>query len=304
MDPIEQINRKKDTSFAMMLAIQALGHRCFYLNDHDLNYSNGQAIANLREIHVTDQDDDYFNIIATQQLPLSEMDIVLMRKDPPVDQNYLHVTQLLDLVAEQGTLVANKPQALRDANEKIFLTQFSQCIPRTEITAKKADILEFLAKERKCVIKGLDSLGGRNVQLLETGDTQLNQIIDDMTQNQQQLVMLQQYLPEISEGDKRILMLHGKAVPFALARIPSDEDFHGNLAAGAKGVAIPLSERDQWIAKQVGPRLLEMGLSFVGLDVIGNYLTEINVTSPTCVRELDAQCDLHIALDYIKQLTE
>jgi len=220
---------------------------------------------------------------------------VLMRTDPPVDADYLHDTHILSLAQSEGVLVVNDPQGLRDLNEKLAALLFPQCCPPTLISRNAAELRAFVAEQGHCVLKPLDGMGGRSIFQARAGDANLNVILETLTENGQHLALAQRYLPEIRDGDKRILLVDGEPMPYCLARIPQGDEFRGNLAAGGRGEGRPLSERDRWIAAQVGPELKRRGMMFVGLDVIGDYLTEVNVTSPTCVRELDHEFGLNIA---------
>jgi glutathione synthase len=295
MDPIGTINPKKDSTLAMLLAAQKRGWEIFYMEMGDLMMRDGQAYGWTRELTVQDDLADWYRIGAQQLRPLADLDVILMRKDPPVDMEYLYATQILELAEAAGVLVANKPQSLRDANEKLYTAWFPQCTPPTLVTRSAAEIRAFLHEHGDIILKPLHGMGGHAIFRLHSNDHNINVIIETLTQMGSRFVMTQRYLQEIRDGDKRILMIDGEPVPHALARVPAPGETRGNLAAGGSGVGVPLSERDRWICSQVGPRLREKGLLFVGLDVIGDYLTEINVTSPTCIRELDALYGLDIA---------
>lgn len=295
MDPIGQINIKKDTSFAMLLEGQARGWELHYMEQGYLYLRNGKAFAKTQTLSVKRDASQWFNLIAEQDIALSELDVVLMRKDPPFDQEFLYATYLLEQAEHDGVLVINKPQSLRDANEKLFTAWFPQCCTETLVTRDSRRIKAFLQELGDIIIKPLDGMGGASIFHVREGDPNLSVILETMTQHNTQTVMAQKYLPQIKDGDKRILMVNGEAVPYCLARIPAKGESRGNLAAGGSGEGRPLSERDLWIANQVGPVLREKGLIFVGLDVIGDTLTEINVTSPTCVQELDNQFGINIS---------
>ncbi len=295
MDPIGAINPKKDSTLAMLLAAQKRGWAISYMEMGDLMLRDGQAYGWTRELTVRDSRDEWYRFGAQHLRPLTELDVILMRKDPPVDTEYLYATQILELAEAAGVLVANKPQSLRDANEKLYTAWFPQCTPPTLVTRSAAEIRGFLGEHGDIILKPLHGMGGHAIFRLHSGDHNINVVIEMLTQVGSRYVMAQRYLPEIRDGDKRILMIDGEPIPHALARVPAPGETRGNLAAGGSGVGVPLSERDRWICAQVGPRLREKGLLFVGLDVIGDYLTEINVTSPTCIRELDTLYGLDIA---------
>ncbi len=288
MDPIASISYKKDSSLAMLLAAQARGWELFYLEQKDLYLGAGQARGRMRPLKVFANPEKWFELDAEQDSPLAELDVILMRKDPPFDLEFVYSTYLLEQAEAEGVLVVNRPQSLRDCNEKLFATRFPQCMAPT-LVSRRADILrEFAATHGDVILKPLDGMGGASVFRHRPGDPNLSVILETLTQHGQQQIMAQAFLPEIKDGDKRILMIDGEPVPYCLARIPASGETRGNLAAGGRGEARPLTDRDRWIAAQVGPSLREKGLLFVGLDVIGDYLTEINVTSPTCIREIDA----------------
>ena len=295
MDPIESINIKKDSSFAMLLAAQARGWSLHYMEAGDLFLSDGRAHAACKGLQVRDDPKGWFELDAPRDIPLHELDVILMRKDPPFDLEYLYATHLLSLAEAEGARVVNRPQALRDANEKLAISWFPQCTAPSLVTRSKARLRTFLDVQDDIILKPLDAMGGASVFRVRRGDPNTNVIIETLTGHETRLTMAQRFIPEISAGDKRILLIDGEPVPYALARVPVEGETRGNLAAGGRGVGVPLSERDRWICRQVAPRLREMGLLFVGLDVIGDYLTEVNVTSPTCIRELDALYGLDIA---------
>ncbi|MGH8435242.1 MAG: glutathione synthase [Pseudomonas sp.] len=287
MDPIARISFKKDSSLAMLLAAQARGWSLFYMEQQDLYQIGGEARARMRPLKVFEDPQHWFEVDAESDLPLSDLDVILMRKDPPFDLEFVYSTYLLEQAERAGVLVVNRPQSLRDCNEKLFATQFPHCTPPT-LVSRRADILrEFAQEQRDIILKPLDGMGGSSIFRHREGDPNLSVILETLTAHGTQQIMAQGYLPAIKDGDKRILMIDGEPVPYCLARIPAAGETRGNLAAGGRGEARPLTERDRWIAAQVGPTLREKGLLFVGLDVIGEYLTEINVTSPTCIREID-----------------
>ena len=296
MDPIESIKPYKDTTLALLLAAQARDWSIAYLEMKDLHLRDGVAYGRMTELGVRDDNHDWFELGSATEGPLADLDLILMRKDPPVDPAYIYATYILEQAEQAGVLVANHPQSLRDCNEKLYAAQFPQCCAPTLVDANPASIKAFIAEQGKAVLKPLGGMGGASIFVLADGDPNTNVVIETLTQGHQDYILAQRYLPEISKGDKRILMIDGEpAIPYALARIPQAGETRGNLAAGGRGEGVPLSERDLWICEQVGPSLRERGLYFVGLDVIGDYLTEINVTSPTCVRELDKIYDLDIA---------
>lgn len=294
MDPIASIKIKKDTTFAMLLAAQARGWELHYFEQSDLYAQNGTAYGRSRVLSVQDDANGWFSFHAPHEIALEELDIVLMRKDPPFDMEYIYSTYLLELAEQRGVLVVNKPQSLRDANEKLFALRFPHCCPPTLVSREMQRIKEFLAEHGDIVVKPLDGMGGASVFRLCSADPNIGVILETLTAHGQRLSMAQRYIPEVVAGDKRILLIDGEPIPYALARIPQAGETRANLAAGGRGEGVTLSERDRWICQQVAPQLREMGLLFVGLDVIGDYLTEINVTSPTCARELDAQFGLNI----------
>ncbi|NWA01108.1 glutathione synthase [Pseudomonas gingeri] len=287
MDPIASISYKKDSSLAMLLAAQERGWTLFYMEQQDLYQDAGVARARMKPLKVFANPEHWFELEAETDAALSELDVILMRKDPPFDMEFVYSTYLLEQAERAGVLVVNKPQSLRDCNEKLFATQFPHCTPPT-LVSRRADVLrEFAAKHGDVILKPLDGMGGTSIFRHRVGDPNLSVILETLTALGTQQIMAQAYLPGIKDGDKRILMIDGEPVPYCLARIPAAGETRGNLAAGGRGEARPLTDRDRWIAAQVGPTLREKGLLFVGLDVIGEHLTEINVTSPTCIREID-----------------
>jgi glutathione synthase len=300
MDPIGAIKVAKDTSFAMLLEAQRRGHELYYLEQGDLAVRDGTPWARLAPLKVKDDPSAWFTLGEAQWRDLRELDVVLMRKDPPVDPQFVYDTMVLELAQRGGVKVINDPQALRDCNEKLYALNFPQCIVPTLVSRDAGELRRFAAEHGEVVLKPLDGMGGRGIFRVKAGDSNLNSMLETLLAGGphgegRQFTIAQKYIPEITSGDKRILLIDGEPVPYALARIPQGNEFRGNLAAGGRGVGVPLSERDRWIAAQIAPELRRRGLLFVGLDVIGDYLTEINVTSPTCVRELDAQFGLNIA---------
>ena len=294
MDPIAGISYKKDSSLAMLLAAQDRGWTLFYMEQQDLYLNEGKARARMKPLKVFANPEKWFELDAETDTALSDLDVILMRKDPPFDMEFVYSTYLLEQAERDGVLIVNKPQSLRDCNEKLFATQFTQCTPPT-VVSRRADVLrEFAALHGDVILKPLDGMGGTSIFRHRVGDPNLSVILETLTANGTQQIMAQGYLPGIKDGDKRILMIDGEPVPYCLARIPAQGETRGNLAAGGRGEARPLSDKDRWIAEQVGPTLREKGLLFVGLDVIGEHLTEINVTSPTCIREIDNAFGTHI----------
>ncbi|MDH4871628.1 glutathione synthase [Pseudomonas sp. BN515] len=294
MDPIAQISFKKDSSLAMLLAAQERGWSLFYMEQQDLYQKNGEARARMRPLKVFLDPEHWFELEAEADTPLAELDVILMRKDPPFDNEFVYSTYLLEQAERSGVLVVNRPQSLRDCNEKFFATLFPDYTPPT-VVSRRADILrEFAEEQRDIILKPLDGMGGSSIFRHRAGDPNLSVILETLTAHGSQQIMAQGYLPAIKDGDKRILMIDGEPVPYCLARIPAAGETRGNLAAGGRGEARPLTDRDREIAAAVGPTLREKGLLFVGLDVIGEHLTEINVTSPTCIREIDKAYDTRI----------
>ena len=297
MDAIESIKTYKDSSFAMLLEAQSRGWQIYYMQQPDLYMDSGISLAEAQQLSIVDQSTDYFQLEKTETIQLSDLDVILMRKDPPFDLEYIYATYFLEQAEQQGTLIVNKSQSLRDCNEKLFTREFPQCCAPTRVSRKPELLKDFLATHKDIIIKPLDGMGGKSIFRIQQGDPNTNAIIEAVTQYGSCQTMVQKFIPEISAGDKRILLIDGKPVPYALARIPAEGENRGNLAAGASSRGQPLTKRDFWICEQIAPVLLEKGLIFVGIDVIGDYLTEINVTSPTCIRELDTQFGLNISYD-------
>jgi glutathione synthase len=299
MDPIAGINPKKDTTLALLLAAQQRDWPIFYMEAKDLFLARDKPYARMRSLQVKDDLKHWFELGKETIAALDTLSVILMRKDPPLDMQYIYATQLLDKAEQQGVFIANHPQSLRDFNEKLFTLNFPQCCPPSLVTSSLHAVHEFLLEHQDIIAKPLDGMGGRSVFRLRVNDPNINVILETLTANNQSYIMVQRYIPEVRVGDKRIIMINGEPIPYALARIAPPGETRANLAVGGKGKAIKLSERDKWICQQVGPSLREKGLLFVGLDVIGDYLTEINITSPTGVREIDAQCDLNIGAQFI-----
>jgi len=297
MDPIESINVKKDTSLAMLLAAQERSWEVHYMLQTDLFMENGISKAIMRRLTVRDDQNHWYTLEEPVDKPLSDLDVVLMRKDPPFNSHYIYSTYLLEMAQSSGTLIVNNPQSLRDCNEKLFAAQFPQCCPPFLVSSNADKLREFHRENQDVIFKPLDGMGGTSIFRLKPDDPNVSVIIETITQGGVTQIMAQRFIPEIDKGDKRILLIDGTPVPYALARVPAIGETRGNLAAGGSGLAQELSERDRWICEQVGPVVKQKGLLFVGLDVIGDYLTEINVTSPTCVREINKAYDLDIAGD-------
>lgn len=304
MDPIENISFHKDTSLALMFAAQEKGCELYYMEQQDLSIQNGQAFGRMAKTTVAMNPNDWFSKEEAIDRPLSDLHLILMRKDPPFDSEFIYSSYILERAAKAGVLIANNPQSLRDCNEKVFATEFAELMSPTTVT-RRADLLKaFHAEHGDVIFKPLDGMGGSSIFRLKKDDPNVSVIIETLTNHGQQQIMAQRFIPEITSGDKRILMIDGEAVPFTLARIPADGETRGNLAAGGSGVTMPLSAKEKAIADKIGPILKEKGLYFVGLDVIGDYITEINVTSPTCVREISRDSGIDIASQLIDCLLQ
>lgn len=291
MDPLASINILKDTTYAMMREAQRRNMTIHYIQLNDLYIENCEPRAKTHLVQI----DHGIHLTPGEDTALDSFDVIMMRKDPPFDMEYIFATYILELAEKKGVLVLNKPQSLRDANEKMFTQWFPDLCPPSLLSREKASISSFLEQHQKIVLKPLDSMGGESIFLVQQGDPNFNVMVEVLTEQGTKYIMAQKYIPEITQGDKRILLIDGEPVPYALARIPPQHDFRGNLAKGATGQGIPLSERDYFICQQVAPVLKKKGLVFVGLDVIGDYLTEINVTSPTGIQELDKAFNLTIS---------
>lgn len=305
MDPISAINIKKDSSFAMLLQAQQRGYQIHYMEMADLYLLEGQARAATKLLTVQEDPAGWYQFGSEQDIALSELDVILMRKDPPFDTEYIYATYMLERAEDEGTLIVNKPQSLRDANEKLYTSWFSQHTPKTLVSRDAKRLKAFYQAEQDVILKPLDGMGGASIFRLKPGDANVSVIIETLTEHGSRYAMAQRFIPQISDGDKRILVVNGKPVPYCLARIPASGETRGNLAAGGRGEARPLSESDLAIANAVAPTLKAKGLIFVGLDVIGDKLTEINVTSPTCIREIEAAFPISITgllFDEIEQL--
>jgi len=295
MDDIARINIKKDSSIAMLWAAAKRGYELFYAQQADLFIENGRAYGQLRSLQVFEDYQKWHQLGEIQSLDLAQMDVILMRKDPPFDMRFIYSTYILERAEQAGVLVVNKPQSLRDCNEKLFATQFAHCMVPTLVSSQMSRIREFIAQHQDVIVKPLDGMGGTGIFRLQDKGFNIGATLETLTDNGTLPIMAQRYIPEIIKGDKRILLIDGEPVPYCLARVPPQGETRGNLAAGGTGVPQLLSPRDYWLASQVGQELKKRGLLFVGLDVIGDYITEINVTSPTCIREIDARFNLGIA---------
>ena len=294
MDPIAEIKISKDSTFAMLLEAQRRGWTLYYMELSDLFLRDGCVYGRVRPLEVFRNPECWFSLGEEEERPLVELDVILMRKDPPFDLEYLYATYLLELVEAEGVLVVNRPASLRDMNEKLFISWFADLCPPTLVTRSPVKIRAFLKEHGEIVLKPLNAMGGRSIFYLREGDPNTSVILETMTDGGRRFIMAQKFLPEIRSGDKRILLVDGEPVPYALARIPAPEEIRGNLAAGGRAEGRPLSRRDREIALRVGRVLHERGVLFAGLDVIGDFLTEINVTSPTCIQELDQIYGLNI----------
>nr|WP_136250365.1 glutathione synthase [Ningiella ruwaisensis] len=294
MDPIENINTKKDTSFAMLLEAQKRGFELYYIRQNDLKIDNGKPQANAKIIQVNDRLEDYFSVIEELEIELSAMDVILMRKDPPFDSEFLYATHILELAENAGVLVVNKPRALRDFNEKLFTSLYPDFIPDTMVTTKKSDFRAFHEQHKDIICKPLDGMGGTSIFRIKEDGNNLGVVSEVLTANGTRHAMVQRYMPEIKDGDKRILLVDGEVIPYCLARLPAKNETRGNLAAGGQGRAQQVSEEDMKVATAIAKDMPGLGILFVGLDMIGNKVTEINITSPTCVREIEAAYSINI----------
>ena len=303
MDDIASINPKKDSSLAMMLEAKRRNWDIYTFDSSDMFHLKGEVFAKARKTLVADSQSNWHECEEAEILQLKEIDVVFMRKDPPFDMDYIYATYLLEQLEASGVMVVNKPSSLRDANEKLFALNFPELIPKTLVSSNNEKLSVFINDNVDVVVKPLDGMGGTNIFKLKKGDDN-EELLLKLTNNGQRYIMAQEFLPEIKHGDKRILLINGKPVDYALARMPAEGNFKGNLAAGAIGVGQPLSERDRFLCKQIAPTLIEKELIFVGLDVIGDYITEINVTSPTCIRELDSQFGLNISSELLDVIEE
>ena len=304
MDPIETINFKKDSTLAMMIEAQRKGHEIIYITPDSLFINSGISYASSNKMEVRNDPSDWFTKEDEAIIELSELDSILMRQDPPFNSGYIYNTYVLEIAARQGVNVFNNPRRLRDCNEKFYATEFPQCCTKHLVTSRKDFLTDFVLENKDTVIKPLDGMGGASIFRVKANDPNLNVILETITDHFTEKVMIQEFIPEISEGDKRILIVDGKPMSASIARVPAEGELRGNLAAGASAVAKSLSDRDLWICEEVGPSLVEKGLLLVGLDIIGDYLTEINVTSPTCFKEYKELCDIDVAEIFIESVEE
>ncbi|OKY26336.1 glutathione synthase [Thalassotalea sp. PP2-459] len=307
MDPISQVKVHKDSSMAMMFEAQARGYELFYIEMNDLYMLQGESRAFARKVTVYDNAEHWYDLAESQDIALTELDAVIMRKDPPFDTEYIYATYMLERAEQQGTLIINKPQSLRDCNEKLFTAWFPELTAKTLVTRNSQQIRVFHQQEKDVIIKPLDGMGGSSIFRMKEHEANVGVIIETLTNHGEQYTMVQEYMPEIKDGDKRILIVNGEPMPYCLARIPAKGETRGNLAAGGTGEARPLSASDKLIAETIAPELKKRGLYFVGLDVIGDKVTEINVTSPTCIREIEAAYPINISgklMDAIESLIE
>ncbi|MEC8324782.1 MAG: glutathione synthase [Pseudomonadota bacterium] len=293
-DPIAGFNIKKDTGFAMMLEAQKRGYEIHYMEMNDLFLRGGQSFATSSVATVFDNTEKWYELEDKQTIALADLDVILMRKDPPFDTEYIYATYLLERAEQAGTLVINKPQSLRDANEKLFTAWFSEHTPDTLVTREQSHIRAFLQEHKDIILKPLDGMGGASIFRVKQDDPNIGVICETLTAHGSQYAMAQNYIPAIKDGDKRVLVVNGEVIPYCLARIPQGGETRGNLAAGGRGEARPITDVEHKIAEAVAPTLIEKGLIFVGLDIIGDKLTEINVTAPTCVKEIEAAFDISI----------
>lgn len=302
MDPIERVNYKKDTSLAMMWSAKDRGHTLGYCQISDLWLDRGALMIDAQAVTVARDPDNFYQLGDKTTQPVTDFDVIVMRKDPPFDMRFVYATYMLDHAKAAGVLVVNDPQAIRDCNEKLFATWFSDYMSPTIVTSKQAHIRKFITEQQDVIVKPLDGMGGTGIFRLTEDSPNIGATLEMLTELETLPIMAQRYLPEIKEGDKRVLIVDGEVVDFSLARIPSQGETRGNLAVGGRGVAMPLTEQERYVAQMVAPIVKEKGLMFVGLDLIGGRITEINVTSPTCVREIDDQCGTDIATDFIKAI--
>ncbi|QCI21820.1 glutathione synthase [Buchnera aphidicola (Hyadaphis tataricae)] len=304
MDPIESINIKKDSSFAILIEAQKRHYKIYYMEISDLYLQNGHPYARVRLIQLEKNTKQWFKTIVEKNISLTVLDVILMRKDPPFNIEFIYSTYILERAEKKGVLIINKPQSLRDCNEKIFISWFSELTTDTLVTRNKSQIYAFLSKHKDIIIKPLDAMGGFNIFRIQKNDSNVSVIIEHMTKNETKFCMVQNYLPEIKFGDKRILVVNGQPIPWCLARIPKIGETRANLAAGGIGQIQKLTKTDWQIANYISPHLIKKGLIFVGLDVIGDKLSEINVTSPTGICEIESKKNISITgilLDYIEK---
>jgi len=307
MDPIEAIKPYKDSTFAILLEAQSRNWPIFYMEQSDLVLRDGRVYGYMRRLYVSDDNTNWYHFTEGYTQPLSTLDVILMRIDPPISLEYMYTTYLLEMVEATGTLVVNKPQSLRDINEKLYTAWYPECCPATLVSKDIEQLTAFLQEHDDIVVKPLNAMGGKGVFRVRTDDVNCRVILETLTHYGQHTIMAQVFLPEVAKGDKRIILINGEPIPYALLRVPASGEIRANLAAGAQGLGVELTEQDQWICAQVGPMLREKGVLFAGLDVIGDYLTEINITSPTGIRQIDDHYDINISaalLDCIETLLE
>lgn len=304
MDPIQSVNTKKDSTYAMMRAASAKGWKIFYMEQKDLSLDQGIPTAKMQELQLLEDEENWYQLDSVIETPMAELDVLLLRKDPPVDREFIYATYIAERAEQEGVLVVNRPHSLRDCNEKVYATAFPQCCPPVLISRDVKKLRAFVDEHQHVIFKPLDGMGGTSIFNVKAGDPNLGVILEVLNDFGENQVMVQRYIPEIKQGDKRILIIDGKPVDYALARIPSEGEHRGNLAAGGRGEAQPLSDRDRWIVSQIADDLVARGLIFVGIDVIGDYLTEINVTSPTCIQEINRAYDLDIAGDLMNVIEQ
>jgi len=307
MDPIGSINIKKDSSLDIMIEAQNRGHKLSYIEPTSLYINEQGAHALMHEIEVFDNADKWFELDDLSANKLSDLDVIMMRQDPPFDSDYIYNTYVLESAEKEGVNVINRPRSLRDCNEKVFATEFPECCTPFLVASDQTLLRDFVRTHKDTVIKPLDGMGGSSIFRLREGDPNIAVVLETITSFYKSKVMIQRYIPEIEEGDKRILMINGKPMGAAIARVPAEGELRGNLAAGATAIAKSLTDQDLWICSQVGPKLKELGLVLVGLDVIGDYLTEINVTSPTCFKEYKNLCDIEVSkklMDYVENIVD
>jgi glutathione synthase len=303
LDPLPSLKIYKDSTYAMMRAAASRGHSVFVMQQEDIRFTGGRVVGDSQALSFTESDSpDWYRLSEVDAVPLENFDFVLMRKDPPVDGQYLYTTHLLELAESRGARVVNRPRALRDYNEKLSILRFPEYITDTLVTSGEREIREFIGEHDDVIVKPLDAMGGSSVFRLRKNDPNIGVVLETLTRHGSRTIMAQRFIPEISKGDKRILVIDGKPAPYALARIPKPGETRGNLAAGGTGFAQDLSNRDREIAEAIGPALARDGLMLAGLDVIGDYLTEINVTSPTCMREIEQQTGFSVAAMMIDAL--
>ena len=302
MDPIERIKPEKDGTLDLLLSAQSFGYELTRFHSEELRISDGKPLGIGRSISVFDDINSWFKYGSENEFCLNDFDVILMRKDPPFDMEYIYSTYVLDLAKMNGAKVINEPSAIRNLNEKVSITLFPDVTPPTLVSSSQKDLRSFLNEHKKIVVKPLDGMGGRSIFIVEKGEKNTNTIFEEMTKNDSKTIMAQKYIPEIKNGDKRIHLVFGKHVDMALARVPSEEDHRGNLVMGAVGEVRKLTQRDKEICNQIGATLLKAGVYFAGIDVIGDYLSEINITSPTGMREISKNSEVNVSDVFFKAL--